>query len=248
MTTASPPLLVFDLDGTLANTAGDLMGTLNFILAQNGIAALPVEKAHSLLGAGARALLRRGFAAQGETLSDARVEILFNQFIDHYSANIAIHSHLFPGVNAALDRFSQHNFRFAVCTNKVEALAVKLLNALNVAQRFDAICGQDSAIIDGRTVQKPDPRALVHTINMAGGVPGRAIMIGDSRTDIDTAHAAGIPVIAVDFGYTDVPVAQLGPDVVISHFDQLWDAVRHIENIALEQNTNSRLDFAATQP
>jgi len=228
MNSSTKPLLVFDLDGTLANTAGDLMGTLNFVLAQNGIAALPVEKAHSLLGAGARALLRRGFAAQGEPLSDERVEALFEVFIRHYGENIAVHSHLFPGVTAALDRFSQDNVRFAVCTNKVGALAVKLLEALDVAQRFDAICGQDSAIINGRAVQKPDPRALLHTIKQAGGTPERSIMIGDSKTDIETARAAGIPVIAVDFGYTDVPVTQLGPDMVISHFDELWDAVHRV--------------------
>ena len=230
MTTHAKPLLVFDLDGTLAHTADDLMGTLNFVLAQNGIAALPVDKAHSLLGAGARALLRRGFAAQGETLDEARIETLFEVFIRHYGENIAIHSHLFPGAREALDRFADSGFRFAVCTNKVEALAVKLLNALKVAARFDAICGQDSAIIDGRAVQKPDPRALLHAITLAGGVPDHAIMIGDSKTDIDTARAAGIPVIAVDFGYTDVPVADLNPDIVISHFSELWDAVHHIRH------------------
>eukprot|EP01037_Dinobryon_pediforme_P009514 gene9514-9594_t len=229
MNIASRPLLVFDLDGTLADTAGDLMGTLNFVLDQNGIAALPVEKAHSLLGGGARALLRRGFAAQGEALSDERVEILFGHFITHYADNIAVHSRLFPGVRSALDLFAAQGYQFAVCTNKIEALAVKLLDRLELSHYFGAICGQDSAVIDGRTVQKPDPRALFHTIALAGGLPEQAIMIGDSKTDIDTARAANIPVIAVDFGYTDVPVSELGPDLVISHFDELSVAVSNIE-------------------
>eukprot|EP01037_Dinobryon_pediforme_P013012 gene13012-13114_t len=223
------PLLVFDLDGTLADTAPDLMGTLNFVLGQNGIGALPVEKAHSLLGAGARALLRRGFAAQGEPLDDARLERLFGDFIGHYADNIAVHSRLFPGVRSALDLFAAQGYKFAVCTNKVEALAVKLLDQLALSHYFGAICGQDSAIIDGRAVQKPDPRALFHTISLAGGAPHQAIMIGDSKTDIDTARAAHIPVIAVDFGYTDVPVSALGPDFIISHFDDLGRAVAHIE-------------------
>jgi len=219
------PLLVFDLDGTLADTASDLMGTLNHVLTSCGVAPLPLGKAQFLLGAGARALLRRGFAAQGVPLEDERLEHLFRQFITHYSDNMPGDTCLFPGVVAAMDRFSAAHYEFAVCTNKVEAMAVKLLTGLGVAQRFRAICGQDSALIDGKAVQKPDPRALLYAITQAGGAPEHSIMIGDSRTDIDTAKAAGIPVIAVDFGYTDVPVRQLGPDRVISHFDALWDAV-----------------------
>lgn len=217
------PLLVFDLDGTLADTAGDLMGTLNYILARSDIAPLPLEKARSLLGAGAKALLRRGFAAQGVTLEETRLDQLFKDFIAHYSAHISDNSPLFPGVLAALDRLEAAGYSFAVCTNKLESLAKKLLDELGVSHRFLAICGQDSLIVNGANVPKPDPRALFHTIEQAGG--GAAIMIGDSRTDIDTAKAAKFPVIAVDFGYTDRPVQDLSPDVVISHFDELWDAV-----------------------
>ena len=222
------PLLVFDLDGTLVDSAHDLMGTLNHVLASCEVAPLPLDSARSLLGAGARALLRRGFAAQGITLDDARLERLFSQFISHYSDHIADKSPLFPGVLAALDALEADGFRFAVCTNKLETLALKLLTALKVEHRFAAICGQDSCIIDGKQVQKPDARALFHTIYSAGGNITRAIMIGDSKTDIDTAKAAKLPVIAVDFGYTDRPVHDFFPDSVISHFDALPRAVNQL--------------------
>jgi phosphoglycolate phosphatase len=219
MTDASP-LLVFDLDGTLAETAGDLIGTLNYVLAREGIAPLPLSEARFMLGAGARALIERGFAAQKVPLAPDRLQGLFEDFLVHYEAHIADESYLYPGVEAALDRFEQAGWTFAVCTNKIEAPARKLLAALGVADRFRAIVGQDTFAIP-----KPDPRILGRTIAAAGGTVGRSIMVGDSRTDIDTARALGVPVVAVDFGYTDVPVADLGPDRVISHFDALWDAV-----------------------
>ncbi len=220
--TDAPPLLVFDLDGTLAETAGDLFGTLNFILAREGIAPLPLDRARFLLGAGARALIQRGYAAQNRHLDPARLQQLFGDFLAHYEAHIADESFLFPGVLEALDRFEAAGWRFAVCTNKTEAPARKLLQALKVDHRFRAIVGQDTF-----QIAKPDPRVLQGTIDAAGGAR-HAIMVGDSRTDIDTARNLGIPVVAVDFGYTDTPVRELSPDRAISHFDALWDAVAEI--------------------
>jgi phosphoglycolate phosphatase len=213
-------LLVFDLDGTLAETAGDLVGTLNFILQREGVAPIDVSEARFMLGAGAKALIQRGYAAQNIVLAPARLQQLFGDFLAHYDAHIADHSFLFPGVVEALDRFETAGWAFAVCTNKIEAPARKLLVELGVADRFRAIVGQDTF-----GAPKPDPRVLEQTIALAGGSPARSIMVGDSRTDIDTAKGLGIPCVAVDFGYTDVHVSQLGPDRVISHFDELWDSV-----------------------
>lgn len=213
-------LLVFDLDGTLAETAGDLVGTLNFILRREGVAPIDMSDARFMLGAGAKALIQRGYAAQNIALAPARLQQLFEDFLAHYEAHIADHSFLFPGVVAALDRFEAAGWAFAVCTNKIEAPARKLLVELGVADRFCAIVGQDTF-----GAPKPDPRVLEQTIALAGGSPARSIMVGDSRTDIDTAKGLGIPCVAVDFGYTDVHVSQLGPDRVISHFDELWDSV-----------------------
>ena len=217
------PLVVFDLDGTLAETAGDLMGALNHVLSLDGLPPLPVEQARSLLGAGGRALIRRGFTAAGRPLDEDRLEDLFRLFLAFYEAHIADHSHLYPGVVEALDRLEARGYAFAVCTNKMEAAAKRLLAALGVADRFRAICGQDTF-----AVFKPQAGALLGTIARAGGDPARCVMVGDSHTDIDTAKAARVPCVAVDFGYTDRPVGEFGPDRVISHFDALADAVAEL--------------------
>jgi phosphoglycolate phosphatase len=226
---SQPPLLVFDLDGTLAETVGDLTNTLNVILAREGLPAVTLEDSRKMVGAGAKALIQRGFSAVGRHLEAAKLDQLFADFLDHYEEHIADVSHLYEGVVAALDRFEAAGYAFAVCTNKVEGPSKKLLKALKVDHRFKAICGQDTFQENGRNIAKPDPRMLLMTIDMAGGHRANTIMVGDSRTDIDTAKAADIPVIAVDFGYTDQHVSAFAPDIVISHFDHLWDAVAKIE-------------------
>ena len=222
--TTRQPLLVFDLDGTLAETAGDLVASLNHVMALENAALVPLARARNMVGHGARNLIQQGLAASGRTVNAARLEVMFVEFLTYYEAHIADHSHLFPGVVAALDRFEAAGFAFAVCTNKMEHASLLLLRELKIIDRFRFICGQDTF-----GIAKPDPSVLWQTIAKAGGVPERSIMVGDSNTDILTARNAGIPVIAVDFGYTDVPVHDLGPDRVISHFDALWDAVRGLE-------------------
>ena len=213
------PTIVYDLDGTLADTAADLVVTLNWLLGREGLAPLPVESAGSLLGAGARALIDRGFAASGKTLDPQAIEALFADYLSYYKVHIADRTRLYPGVDQALTTFARAGFRQAVCTNKIESLARLLITKLGIADRFAFICGQDTF-----GVGKPDPKPLLNTIAAAGGASRRAIMVGDSGTDIKTARAAAVPVIAVDFGYADVPVAELGPDRVISHFDELMAA------------------------
>ena len=215
-----PVLHVFDLDGTLADTAGDLMASLDYVMIQEGYAATPLENARALLGAGARALILRGLAAQGISIPDAKVEEMFQLFLTYYESRIADDSRLYPGVIEALDALAARGDTFAVCTNKIERPAKLLLEKLGVAGRFAFICGQDTF-----GVAKPDPLPLLRTIQEAGGEPSRTLMIGDSKTDIATARAAGIPVIAVDFGYTDRPIEEFSPDRVISHFSELPAAV-----------------------
>ncbi|HZH12410.1 MAG TPA: HAD family hydrolase [Microvirga sp.] len=219
----APPIAVFDLDGTLADTAGDLVGTLNVILEQEGLAPIPVAQARDMIGAGARALIERGFEAAGKELAPAHLDKLFEQFMVHYGENIRVRTELFPGVLEALDRLEAAGFLLAVCTNKVEQHSIRLLDALGIGHRFAANCGRDTF-----PYFKPDPRHLTLTIERAGGDRSRAVMVGDSRTDIVTAQNAGIPVVAVPFGYTDVPVESLNPDIVISHFDELFSAVERL--------------------
>jgi phosphoglycolate phosphatase len=221
------PIVVFDLDGTLAETAGDLVATLNVVMASEGLPQIPFEKARDLIGAGAKALIRRGFAVAGRELPEQKLEELFTLFLAHYSDNILVHTHLFDGVTDALDALAAEGFLLAVCTNKMEDHAVKLLGLLGIAGRFAFISGKDTF-----PVSKPDPLHLTETVRLAGGDPAQAVMVGDSRTDIDTAKAAGIPVVAVPFGYTDKPVEELGPDVVISRFSELPVAVRNLLRLA----------------
>jgi phosphoglycolate phosphatase len=214
------PTIIFDLDGTLVDTAPDLVETLNVVLGREGLPAIPYEEARLLVGAGARRMIERGLASEGEARPAADIDRLFNDFIAYYADHVADHSRPFPGVADALDTLAARGCRFAVCTNKLEWLSVRLLNALGLADRFDAICGQDTF-----AVQKPHPDALHGTLRRAGGTIHRAIMVGDSETDIATARAAGMPVIAVDFGYTETPVGDLAPDRIISHFNALPDAI-----------------------
>lgn len=219
----SPPTIVFDLDGTLAETAPDIIGTLNVVLAQEGLAPLAVSKARDLVGAGARALIERGFKLYERPLSPERLEELFQTFLEVYAGRVADESHLYDGVLAALERLGETGHKLAVCTNKPERHSLLILDAFGITERFAAIAGRDTY-----AYFKPDARHLTMTIQAAGGDVTRAIMIGDSRTDILTARHAGLPVICVPFGYTDVPIETLEPDVVIQHFDELVDAVARV--------------------
>jgi phosphoglycolate phosphatase len=218
-----PPTLVFDLDGTLVDTATDLVATLNVILEREGFNPVAFGEARAMVGHGARLLIERGLAANGATLSKGTVDRLFDEYIDYYAAHIADTSRPFPGVVETLEACAADGWLLAVCTNKLEGLSRLLLDALGLSDSFAAICGADTF-----SARKPDPLALTETILRAGGDLTRAVMVGDSKTDIDTARAARIPVIAVDFGYTSVPVSELGPDVVISHFDQLRPALSRL--------------------
>jgi len=210
------PTIVFDLDGTLIDTAPDLIDTLNVVFAREGLPPVAYETARDLIGGGARAMIAHGIEAEGRVVAPAKLEQMFADFIAHYSAHVADRSQPFPGLIEALDTLAARGCRFAVCTNKLEKLSVLLLKTLKLADRFEAICGQDTF-----AVQKPDPEILRRTIAAAGGTLKNTVMIGDSATDIRTARAAGVPIIAVDFGYSDRPVSEFGPDHIISHFAQL---------------------------
>jgi phosphoglycolate phosphatase len=216
--------VVFDLDGTLVDTAPDLIDTLNVVFTRDGLPPVDHAAARDMIGGGARRMIEMGLKLEGRTLADRVVDRMFADFIEYYAAHIADRSQPFPGLDAALDRLAARGCRFAVCTNKLEGLSRLLLEALGLTSRFVAICGQDTF-----GIQKPDPEILRRTIAAAGGTMQRAIMVGDSGTDIATARAGGIPIVAVDFGYSETPIRELGADRLISHFDQLPDAVFALE-------------------
>ena len=214
------PLIVFDLDGTLVDTAPDLVATLNAILAREGLPPVDYDTARNFVGGGARLMVERGFLAGGRSVPADALDGYTRDFIAYYGDHIADSSVPFPGVEAALDTLEERGYRFAVCTNKVEKLSLLLLDALGMSKRFAVICGADTF-----GVIKPDPEILHQTIARAGATGNGTVMVGDSITDIATARAANIPVIAVDFGYTDTPVTALGPDRIISRFADLPAAV-----------------------
>src|SRR5712675_1763402 len=215
--------VVFDLDGTLVDTAPDLINALNFVLAREGLPPVPLHSARNMIGAGARRLIERGLELEGRTAGFEDTTRLTNDFIDHYAAHIADVSRPFEGVETALDDLAARGYRFAVCTNKLEWLSKLLLDQLGLSSRFSAICGADTF-----GVSKPDPAILQQTIARAGGQPSSTIMVGDAGPDIGVARRAGVPVIGVEFGYTDVPIADLKPDRLIGHMRQLPAAVESL--------------------
>ncbi|MGN6464372.1 MAG: HAD family hydrolase [Rhizobiaceae bacterium] len=210
------PTIAFDLDGTLIDTAPDLLDSLNRCLEMGGLAQANVSELKRYVGFGGRVMIERAFQAHGKPLAADQLDRLYAAFIEDYLDGIPGKSAPYPGVVAALDRLAAAGCLLAVCTNKMERHSRRLLEALGLAGRFQAICGQDTF-----AYRKPDPRHLFGTIEAAGGDVERALMVGDSRTDIDTAKAAGIAVIAVDFGYTDMPVRTFEPSRIISHYDEL---------------------------
>jgi phosphoglycolate phosphatase len=209
-------VIAFDLDGTLVDTAPDLVGTLNVLLAQEGLAPLPLEEARPYIGRGARWMLERGFQAAGAHLTADRVAPLFDRFIAHYEAHIADESRPFPGCAAALETLKAQGAKLVVCTNKLTGLSTALLDALDLSRLFDAVIGADRT-----PATKPDPRHLLTAIAAAGGSPERAVMVGDAATDAGAARAAKAPLILVSFGYTETPAGELSPDVLIDHYDEL---------------------------
>lgn len=213
-------IIVFDLDGTLIDTAPDLLDSLNHALASGGVPTVDPVTHRAHVGFGGRVMIERAFLAQQRVLSPEHLAQLLETFLAHYTAAIPGRSAPFPGAVDTIARFRQAGWLLAICTNKTERLAKSLMRGLALDSEFAAVCGADT--FDHR---KPDPRHLFETIALAGGAPDRALMVGDSRTDIDTAKAAGIPVVAVDFGYTDRHVREFEPSRVISHFDELTIAL-----------------------
>lgn len=212
--------IAFDLDGTLVDSAPDLVGALNVVLVEEGAPPVAVSDARLLVGRGARWMTQQGFAMAGIELPDARLEVLFERVVDLYRGRIALETRPFDGCLAALDQLAARGATLVVCTNKRTALSLALLDGLEMTGRFAAIIGPDQA-----PAAKPDPRHLLSSIAAAGGNPARAVLVGDTRYDTEAAANAGVPCIAVDFGYSQIPVADLGAAAVISHFDELAAAI-----------------------
>jgi phosphoglycolate phosphatase len=220
---ANAPLVVFDLDGTLVDTAPDLIGALNVILAKDGIPELPLATARNLIGGGARKLIERGLEVAGRDCTVAEIDRMMKDFIAYYADHIADMSQPFEGLEQALDDLAAKGAAFAVCTNKLEWLSKLLMDRLNLSRRFAAICGADTF-----GIAKPDPSFLRQTVARAGGNMASTIMVGDAGPDVGVARRASVPVIGVTFGYTETPIEELKPDRVISRMSELPQAVKDL--------------------
>jgi phosphoglycolate phosphatase len=214
-----PRTIVFDLDGTLVDTAPDLTAALNHALGTLGRPTVDPESVRHMVGHGARKLLENGLAATGE-MTPELVEAGVGPFLDYYAANVCVGSRPYPGVEAAMDRLTAAGCTLAICTNKPQALSDALIGALGWTGRFAAIVGADSV-----PARKPDPGHLDATLAAAGGERGSCAFVGDSIVDVGTARAAGVPIVVVSFGFSDRPVADLGADAVIDHYDDLIAAL-----------------------
>ena len=215
--------IVFDLDGTLVDTAPDLTSATNHALAIAGAAPVSVEELRTSIGRGSKAMIEAGLGFRGVSVSEDDSERLHKAFLEFYADNVAVDSRPFEGVAELLDQLAGAGARLAVCTNKYEALSRLLLVELELAGKFGAIAGRDTF-----PVCKPDPAHLTGTIAMAGGRADRAVMVGDSEIDIATAVAAAIPSIGVTFGYTSRPVREFGPNAVIDHYREFPAALTRV--------------------
>ncbi len=211
---------IFDLDGTLADTAADLLAAANVALAPHDLPLLDPVTDRIVAGRGGRSMIRRSLELAGRDPMGAEqvalTDRLYPELLEAYSDALAVETHLFEGVSDCLDRLEAAGWRLGVCTNKPERLALGVLDALGVRHRFGAILGADTL-----AVHKPDPEHMAETARRIGADPTRSVMVGDTKTDLDTARNLGLPCILTTFGFAAHPLADLAPDAIVSHFDEI---------------------------
>jgi phosphoglycolate phosphatase len=220
--------IAFDLDGTLVDTAPDLLGALNHVLGEAGLAPVDLPTIATLIGNGARAMMEKGFGVQGVTLPADEMDAAFDRFIAYYVDNIAVGSRPFDGCPEALDALLGAGATLCVCTNKRQGLSDQLLEELGLSGRFAAVLGADRA-----TNRKPHQDHVFEAIAAAGGKPERALFVGDSRTDERAARNAGLPFLFVTFGYEAEAIEDIAPDSVIGHYSELVPALSVLRDQAI---------------
>lgn len=228
---------IFDLDGTLADTSGDLLAAANIALAPRGLPALDPVADRPVAGRGGRSMIRRSLQIAGRDPDGpeeiALTDAIYPELLEAYAGALAVRTRLFDGVHACLEVLVSRGWRLGVCTNKPEHLAVPLLEILGVSDRFGAILGADTL-----PVRKPDPVHFTETAVRIGADPALSVMIGDTVTDLNTARAAGAPCVLTRFGFAAEPVESLGPDAIVDHFDEIAPTldVLHPQSPALDDS------------
>lgn len=219
-----PSAVLFDLDGTIADTALDLAATLNHLLTTSGRNEIHHDRVRNMVGEGARALIIKGFEYNNEELTDQEVEVLHDEYINYYRSHIADKTVLFPNVFITLETLARQNIPLAICTNKSMELTHLLLKQLKIFDFFTAVtCG------DSFAYKKPDPRHLITTCKLMKADPKQAVMVGDSINDIEAAKKANMLSVGVSFGYTLTPINELSPNIIINHFNEFFDALNKVK-------------------
>lgn len=208
--------VIFDLDGTLVDTAPDLLNTLNVLFARLGRREIALPEIRGIIGQGARSMIRKGGELTGAPFSEREVEQLFANYLDHYERNIAVASRPYDGAREVLEAYKARGVAMAICTNKLEKLSLRLLEELGLIRYFSSVVGADTL-----HVMKPDPETVRVILRQTGVAAENALFVGDSETDLKTARAAGIKIVLVDYGYTLVPAKTLAPDRLISSLKEL---------------------------
>ena len=216
-------IVLFDLDGTLVDSARDLCPAVNHALSVIGRGPVSEDATRNMIGGGTDMMLTRALEATGGMVAQADYARIMDALLEHYWANITTNTVPFAGCLAMLDTLIERGVKLAICTNKSEKPARQLLDALDMTRRFTAIYGGDTL---GRENAKPAPDMLHAATRDCGG--GRAAMVGDSTYDMRAGRTAGVPAVACSFGYHDVPLAELGADAVIDHLGELPDALRKL--------------------
>mgnify|MGYP001796634958 CR=1 FL=1 len=210
------PTAIFDLDGSLAHTGPDLVAALNHAIATLDLPPVALDQMNVFLGQGAVPMIERALDHFGVVVNDSERQNLLDRFLQYYQDTMPGETRLFDGVEALMNEMESHGWLLCICTNKRQDMADRLLDRMGLSARFSAICGGDAF-----EFKKPDGRHLIETVKKAGGSPSNAVMFGDSIADVNGAKDARIPVVGVTFGYTNTPMAQLGPDMMIDSFRDL---------------------------
>jgi len=215
--------VIYDLDGTLIDSAKDMQVAVSRVLADHGLPAVTEDDVRNYMGQGSKVTMNRAFSKYGKTLDDAQLSAVTREFVRYYEADPVSNTTAFAGVSDVVARFDRLGLRQGVCTNKFERPSRMILEHLKLMPPISGLAGADTF-----PVRKPDPRHILMLVERMGGTPDRAVMVGDSIHDVHAAHAAGLPAVLVSWGYTETPASELGADAVIERFDALPQALERL--------------------